>query len=188
MAISKTDKRTFEIYIIKKIPIVTNFLFALAIVAVIFSLFFYEFLSSRKFIPEFLTFILITSSKATLIIKVIYTTIISAIILVYFYLLARYKIKGVIIFHDDAFEILSKNESTKILIDNIRKVYCNDSEDKNGKPNKRFTMTIDPWKFKKRIVRIRNTADIPFFIDKILSYEKMKVGHYTITEFDNNWH
>jgi hypothetical protein len=178
------DKKTYEIYLIKKIPLLTNGLFILFFIGAFFLLMVFEFLSSTKYTSEILTFFIMTSTVSTAIIKLLYGTIFSTLILLYLYLLARQKVKGVIIFNKDSFDILLKNEEKIYTLSNIRRVYCNDSEDRNGEPNQKFTMTIETWKNKKILVRIRNTTDIRKFIDKILSYDELKVDYITLTPLE----
>lgn len=179
------DKKTFEIYLIRKIPYVTKGLFVLFIIFAVAFLIFIEFFSSKKYTPEILTFFIIETFSATSFIKVLFGSVFSMVLLMYLYIWARYKTKGVILFNSNSFEILVKKETISIPFDNIRKIYCNDSEKRNGDPNPRFTLTIETWKNKKILVRIRNVSDIATFTDKILSYSnQLKIDYYMLTQID----
>jgi hypothetical protein len=106
-------------------------------------------------------------------------------VLTYFlYLLARFKRKGLIILNIDSFELILKKERHSFLLPDIRRVYCNDSEDKNGNPNKKFTVTIETWKNKKILFRLQNSKNIQQFIEKLLSYDKIKIEYFSITTLD----
>lgn len=95
-----------------------------------------------------------------------------------------YKRKGVVVFLPDSFEILLSNSKQTILFGDVRRVYCNESENRNGEPNNKFTMTIETWKNKKILLRIRNTADINSFTDKLLTCEQLKIEHFSLTTLD----
>jgi hypothetical protein len=182
------NKKTFEIYHIRKIPLLTNLLYFLFGVGVILSYFFLNFFGSKKHTPEILSFFLLTSSYGTLIIKIVFWTFTSTIVLMYLNLISKIKVKGVVIFNSNSFDIITKDLNETIALDNIKRVYCNDSEDRHGLPNKKFTMTIEKWKGKNRLLRIRDTNQIPVFIEKLLSYNNLKIEYFTLTGTDNNWH
>ena len=179
------DKKTFEIYLIRKIPYLTKGLFVLFTISAVVFVLIIELLSSKKFTPEILTFFIVTSGAGITFIKIIYASIFSTVLLMYLYIWTRYRTKGVILFNPDSFDILLKKETTAIPFSNIRRIYCNDSEKRNGEPNNRFTMTIETWKNVNIIVRIRNVSEIPKFIDKILSYsDQLKIDYITLTPVD----
>ncbi len=112
-------------------------------------------------------------------VKLLYGSALSTCVFVILYLLAKLKKKGLLIFNPDSLELLFKNEQMLLPISSIRTVYCNDSEDKDGLPSEKFTMTINTWKNKKILVRLRNTADIKVFTDKLLSYDdQLKIEYH----------
>ncbi len=100
------------------------------------------------------------------------------------YLLARFKRQGLIIFNNDSFELISKKERHSFLLPDIRRVYCNDSEDRNGNSNKKFTITIETWKNEKTVLRLQNPKNIKQFIDKLLSYDQIKIEYFSISMLD----
>lgn len=172
-------KKTFEIYLIKKIPYLTAGLFILLCTSLLlFSI--TEIFSSKRFTTEILSFFLIQTGS----IKFICGWIFSTALIYCLYAIARQKRKGVVVFLPDSFEILLSNSKQTILFDDVRRVYCNDSENKNGEPNTRFTLTIETWKNKKILLRIRNTADIKPFADKLLTCDQLKIEHFTLTTLD----
>lgn len=173
-------KKTFEIYLIRKIPYLTNGLLILLTTSLLLFLITTEFISSNQFTAEFISFFLIQTSS----IKFLYGWVFSTALLVYLHTIARQKRKAVVVFHSDSFEILLSNSKQKILFDDIRRVYCNDSENKNGEPNNKFTMTIETWKNKKILLRIRNTVDIKPFTDKLLTFHQLKIEHFSFTTLD----
>ena len=173
-------KKTFEIYLIKKIPYLTTGLFILlGISGLLFSLT-TEIFSSKKFTGEILSFFLIQTGS----IKFLYGWIFSTALILYLYTIAKYKRKGLVVFLPDSFEIILSNSNQTILFDDVRLVYCNESEDRNGEPNNKFTMTIETWKNKKILLRIRNVEEIKQFIDRLLSCEQLKIEHFSITSLD----
>ena len=121
------------------------------------------------------TFYLIHTST----VKLLYGSALSTVVLLILYLIARLKKKALLIFNPESFELLLKKEQMLIPISSIRTVYCNDSEDNDGQPSEKFTMIINTWKNKKILVRLRNTADIKLFTDKLLSYDdKLKIEYH----------
>ena len=173
-------KKTFEIYLVKKIPYLTNGLLILLSTSLLLFSITTEFVSANRFTAEMVSFFLITTSS----IKFLYGWIFSTALLLYLYTIARQKRKGVVVFQPDYFEILLSNSKQTILFDEVRRVYCNDSENKNGEPNNNFTMTIETWKNKKILLRIRNTLDTKLFIDKLLTCDQLKIEHYSLTTLD----
>jgi hypothetical protein len=173
-------KKTFEIYLIKKIPYLTNGLLILLCTSLLLFSFTTEFVSTNRFTAEMVSFFLITTSS----IKFLYGWVFSTALLLYLYTIARQRRKGVVVFHSDSFEILLSNSKQTILFDNIRRVYCNDSENKNGEPNNEFTLTIETWKNKKILLRIRNTTDINSFTDKLFTCDQLKIEHFSLTTLD----
>jgi hypothetical protein len=172
--IAMTDKKTFEIYFLKKIPYLTNGLLILFLLSAVILIFIYAGINNRKATPEIMTFYLIHTS----IVKVLFVSAFSTGTFFILYLWAKLKKKGLIVFNADSFELLFKKEQMNFPISSIRTVWCNDSEDKNGEPNKKFTMTIDTWKDKKILVRLRNTEDISQFTSKLLSYDQLKIEYH----------
>lgn len=173
-------KKTFEIYLIKKIPYLTNGLLILLCTSLLLFSITTEFVSTKQFTADILAFFIIQTGS----IKFLYGWIFSTALLLYLYTVSKYKRKGIVVFLPDSFEILLSNSKQTILFDDIRRVYCNDSEDKNGEPNKNFTMTIETWKNKKILLRIRNLFDIKQFTDKLLSCDQLKIEHFRLTTFD----
>ena len=173
-------KKTFEIYLIKKIPYLTNGLLILLCISLLLFSFTTEFASTNKFTAEMVSFFLITTSS----IKFLYGWIFSTALLLYLYTIARQRRKGVVVFHSDSFEILLSNSKQTILFDNVRRVYCNDSENKKGELNNKFTLTIETWKNKKILLRIRNTADINSFTDKLFTCTQLKIEYFSLTILD----
>lgn len=175
------DKKTFEIILIRKIPYITT---GLSII------FFFSFSFFLLYSKLFLAF---PTSLETKLFYLFHLTppfeysflILSIIVLSFlFYLLAKFKRRGLIIFNPNSFELILKKERQLIPFSSVRRVYCNDSENKKNEPNKKFTMTIETWKNKKLLVRLQNTADINRFIDKLLSFDQLKIEHFSITPVD----
>lgn len=111
-------------------------------------------------------------------VKLLYASAVSTGLSFILYLCAKLKRKGLIVFNPDSFELLFKKERFNFPLESIKTVWCNDSEDKDGEPNKKFTMTIYTWKNKKILVRLQNTADIRQFSDKLLSYDQLKIEYH----------
>jgi hypothetical protein len=170
-----TDKKTFEIYYLKKIPYLTNGLLTLFIISGIIFFFFYAGISSKNATPEMKTFYLTHTST----VKLLYGSALSTVVFSILYLLAKLKKKALLIFNPDSFEILLKKEQMLLPISTMRSVYCNDSEDNDGLPSEKFTMTINMFKNKKILIRLRNTTDIKLFTDKLLSYDgQLKIEYH----------
>jgi hypothetical protein len=170
-----SDKKTFEIYYFKKIPYLTNIIISLLLISVIVFVFFYTGISSKRSTPEMKTFYLINTST----VKLLYWSAFSTVFFFILLLLAKLKRKGLIIFYPESIELILKNEKMFLPISEIKRVYCNDSEDKEGKPNKYFSLTINTWKNKNIKVRLRNTADMNSFTDKLLSYkDNLKIDYF----------
>ncbi len=169
-----TNKKTFEIYFLKKIPYLTNALLILFFVSAAVFIFFYASISSKNATPEMKTFYLTQTST----LKLLYGSAFSTGLFFILYMWANLKKKGLIVFNPDSFDLLLKKEQINLPISSIRTVWCNDSEDKDGEPNKKFTMTIDTWKNKKILMRLRNTGDIRQFTDKLLSYDQLKIEYH----------
>ncbi len=173
-------KKTFDIYLIKKIPYLTNGLLVLLCTSLLLFFITTKIFSANHFTAEILSFFIIQTGT----IKFLYGWIFSTALVLYLHTIARQKRKGVVVFLPDSFEILLSNDKQTILFNDIRQVYCNDSEDRNGKPNKKFTMTIETWKNRKILLQIRNVADIQQFTDKLLSCDQLKIGHFSLTMLD----
>lgn len=168
-----TDKKTYEIYFLKKIPYLTNILLTLFVFSAIIFFFFYAGVSSKRATPEMKTFYLIHTSTF----KLLYGSALSTGLFFVLYLFAKTKKKGLLIFNPDSFELILKKEQLIVLFSDVRRVYCNDSEDSQGIPSNKFTMTIETRKNNKILVRPRNTNDIKQFYDKLLSYEKLEIEY-----------
>ncbi len=174
------DKKTFEIFLIKKIPYLTSGLLLLFCISFFCLTVLFGVFSDENATPEMKSFYLINTST----IKFPFYFVLSFLITYFLYLLARFKRKGLIVFNNDSFELILKKERHSFLLPNIRRVYCNDSEDRNGNPNKKFTMTIETWKNKKLVIRLQNPKNIKQFIDKLLSYNQIKIEYFSVTTLD----
>lgn len=45
-------------------------------------------------------------------------------------------------------------------------------------------MTIETWKNKKILIRLQNPMNINQFIDKLLSYDQIKIEYFSVTTLD----
>ena len=174
------DKKTFEISLIKKIPYLTSGLLLLFCISFFCLTVLFGIFSDEYATPETNFYYLICMPINSIILYFIVSLIITS----FLYLLARFKRKGLIVFNNDSFELILKKERHSFLLPDIRRVYCNDSEDRNGSPNKKFTMTIETWKNKKILIRLQNPKKIKQFIDKLLSYDQIKIEYFSVTTLD----
>lgn len=174
------SKKTYDILLIKKIPYLTNSLGLIFCIALFTFIFLYSGILSGNSTPEIKAFYLIETSS----VKLLYGSAITAAITLLLYIWATQKKKGLIIFKPGAFELILKNERRVLLFTDIRCVYCNDAEDRHGNANKKFTLTVDTWKNKKILIRIKNIADIQAFTDKLLACQSLKITYLPALTLD----
>jgi hypothetical protein len=170
------DKKTFDILLIKKIPYLTNGLGILCLISALTFIAIYSSITSDNVSPETNTFYLIETST----IKLLYGSGILTGVTLFLCLWTRQKFSGLIIFNRDSFEIISKKEKQFLPFSVIRNVYCNDTEDRQGNPNKKFTMTLETLKNKKILIRIKNTSDIKNFVDMLVTCGKLEINYSSI--------
>ena len=168
-----TDKKSYEVYVIKKIPYLTNGLLTLFVVSALIFLFFYGGISSEKASPEIKVFYLEHTST----VKLLYGAAFFSITFFILFISAKQNKKAIFVFHSDAFEIIYKKSKIVIPLSTIRQIYCNDSEDYQGRPNEKFTITIESFKNQKTLIRLRNSSDLNQFSDKLLTYDELKIEY-----------
>ncbi len=174
------DKKSFDIFLIRKIPYLTNGLGILFLISAFTFIFLYFGISSDSASPEIKAFYLIETSTY----KLLYGSGISACVTLFLYLWTRQMRSGLIIFNADFFELILKKEKQVIFFTTIRHIYCNDTENLRGDPNEKFTMTLEMGENKKVLIRIKNTNDIKSFVDKLVSCDKLEVSYSSIVAMD----
>ena len=167
------DKRSFEVYFLKKIPYLTNGLLTLFFISAVIFVILSAGISTIVASPEMKIFYLIQTSTVML----FYGSAFSTGLFLILYLFARLKKKALFIFNSDSFEVIFKKEKLELPFSYVRRIYCNDSENSRGKPSKYFTMTIENRNNKKILIRLRSTSDIEYFSDKLLSYDQLKIEY-----------
>lgn len=175
-----SDKKTFEIYLIKKVPYLTNALMFLFFISAVVFASLYPIAAGDYASPEMKTFYL----ENITIIELLFGSAVSTGLFLLLYFLVREKRKGLLIFNSDSLELMLKKEKLLFPFSEICKINCNDSENRHGMPNKRFTMTIETWKNKKIPVRLQHTSDLEKFINKLLSCDQLKIDYTSVALSD----
>src|SRR6187455_893085 len=100
------EKKTFEVYFLKKIPYLTNGLLTLFFISAVIFVILSAGISSLVATPEMKTFYLIQTSVVVL----IYGSAFSTGLFLILYLFARLKKKALFVFNSDSFELIFKKE------------------------------------------------------------------------------
>lgn len=173
-----TDKSTFEIFVFKKIQVLTNTFLTLFFISVLAFCLIYAAANDKRDIHETINLHFINVSTM----KLLFISLTSAAL---FFVLA-FKVKkketGSIIFYRHSIEIFTKDNHLSIPVKNLNIIRYNDTEDKKGIPNKKFSTSFVTVDEKKIIVSLRDIADLKIFLDKLLSLDNPRIDY-----FHDNW-
>jgi len=166
-------KKSFEIYLINKIPYLSKLLLSLFIVSAAVFIFLYSFATEGSATPEIKTFYFTQTNT----VKLLYASAFCSAISFVLFLVANTKKKGIFVFNENCFELLLRKQSLQFPFSQVQHVYCNDSENEAGEPNPKFTMTLETTQNQKYFVQLRDMAHITAFYNKLLSYTQVEIEY-----------
>ena len=170
---------TFEVFVFRRIPYLTHFLFIIVV-----ALFIFEFFGLGPLMPSknhpaeigVLYFMTLYPDK----LKVALFMGLPTLFLFWFlYVRGRLKREAVLTFDTDKIELRGKGWSKSFPVNKIKYFDCYDPYTRDGLPQEKFSIELRTWSGKGTIINLKNYSQATRLVDILTVYEDVKLEVFT---------